>query len=105
MKTKPIRIEETLNWRAYGYTLRFWIESKEIPQGDEPHWRTKKLIDDLRQLPVKEPKFRPQNCKDIIEKIIEKFPEWLPDTQLNALEARQSDMGVVVYLVDFEGHG
>lgn len=102
MLTKPTCIESTLDWRVLGYNVRFWIERKELPTGDEPFKDEKALIERLREIPIKHPKFRPNGTKEVAEKVIELFPTWFPELQLNAIQVKQSDMGVMIYLVPFD---
>ena len=102
MTTKHLQIESTLDWRTLGYNVRFWIDRKEYPQGDDAFKEERALMEHLRQLPVTHPKFKPNNATDVLEKMLDLFPIWLPKTRLNAIQVSQGDLGVMVYLVPFD---
>lgn len=94
--TKYPCIEATLDYRVFGYAVRLWIDKKELPENNDIEM---KIVAKLKEMPLSP--FRPQNDKELIEKLLELIPTWIPDIQVNAIQVRSSDTGLMVYCVPF----
>ena len=89
-------IESTLDYRVFGHAVRLWIDKKELPENNEVEL---KIISKLKEMPISA--FRPSNDKELIEKLLELIPQWVPDIKINAIQVRAGDTGLMVYCVPF----
>lgn len=93
-------IESTIDIAPESSTLsvRLWINQEQLPDSLREELGIKGKI--FKFITNEEPK----DVKSTIEYVVRNFPSWSKQT-LNAVQVKRGDVGVVVYLVDFENHG
>lgn len=84
-------VEATVDYNLDFYTIRLWINQTDVPQNDQEALRAREIIKSLKI----------RSRAEILNFLIENIPN------LNAVQIKSGDVGVVIYTVDFENdpHG